>query len=509
MADERRKGGRQLTDRTRARRVKCDEAKPVCMRCIRAGRRCTGSVFVAHALQSAAPVVPKRMELALHHYFRTHCTTVTVTEFNVEFWHRLLPQMTHSVVPIWHASLALAGAMWSMNDGAGLSHDVITKLDEESARQHSASVQGVMQLTRSSSLSVHDKLTMLLANCMFAMYASRFGNWTSFLAIQANSRRLMREWRFWELVHSQTLSAMATHLLYYFVKSGRMVQESQLAITTEPSESWHEAIEFLQRRPLDSMAGAYLELDMLWTSIKGMLDDLPLWPTEEDLGVINNGRAVFYAQFTRWEERYRVVSASLPHGNPAQVAAVESRRILLKSVFQINFTQTKGLRDETCWDAAGEDFHHVFQVIRSALAKPEELSTGGVNFTPSLWNALNFIARISRDSMLRRQAAGLLRYGFDESRVRLPRNAHGFKQEEPSVRLLVDHIIDLEESFWAECDESPRCVPGRFICNTHRVAKVLVEQPGARPSIFTLLTMGDVRDGLPGRRIVLRVPIWS
>ncbi|KAH6896692.1 hypothetical protein B0T10DRAFT_433229 [Thelonectria olida] len=135
----------------RIRRVKCDEAKPACQRCLAAKRQCDGYLpqdstvtrrQLAQAVRELAVVGPVSRALAQypHHHggggsampsnlslfdvFRNLTAPSTAAFMPSQFWTGELLQLAHSEPAVWHATLAL-GALHQKHEftSRGESHD--------------------------------------------------------------------------------------------------------------------------------------------------------------------------------------------------------------------------------------------------------------------------------------------------------------------------------------------------------------------------------------------------
>jgi len=109
----------------RTRRVKCDESKPSCEKCVKAGRTCVGYLPDNHGNEhSKAPTLtdPKfglckdqlivvdisgtSRERSCFEFFRSY-TIPQLSGFDTNFWNRLLLQATHHEPAIRHAAIGL------------------------------------------------------------------------------------------------------------------------------------------------------------------------------------------------------------------------------------------------------------------------------------------------------------------------------------------------------------------------------------------------------------------
>jgi hypothetical protein len=91
----------------RIRHVKHDEAKPACLRCTSASRRCDGYVptGVTH-LNVDAP--GDYEEQRGYHYFRLKSAGEILKQQDADFWESLFLQASHSQPAVKHALIAVA-----------------------------------------------------------------------------------------------------------------------------------------------------------------------------------------------------------------------------------------------------------------------------------------------------------------------------------------------------------------------------------------------------------------
>ncbi|KAI5369289.1 Putative zn(2)-C6 fungal-type DNA-binding domain-containing protein [Septoria linicola] len=101
------------------RRVKCDEQKPECQRCISTGRKCDGyaplhkeptvhSIGSTPTLQAAPTLfLASQEELRALQYFHLNTAPQLASYFDAEFWTRLVFQAAHEEDCVRHAMIAL------------------------------------------------------------------------------------------------------------------------------------------------------------------------------------------------------------------------------------------------------------------------------------------------------------------------------------------------------------------------------------------------------------------
>ncbi|KAJ3494706.1 hypothetical protein NLG97_g3906 [Lecanicillium saksenae] len=413
----------------------------------------------ARVVHGAAEVVPTSLELATAHYFHNRLKHTCWDEFNKELWQQTMPQTSHSSAVIWHALNSLAGSMWAHDINANPPADTVQTFQRESRRQFSLCIKHILEITQSSRTSPQEKTIILLANVALSM-AIREDMVDLFTEMQGKSHGLIRLWKFWQHIDSDE---QATQVMYFWLKSEGMHRESQFLIPTKPVVTWHEAIAHLQERPLSSATRAYIELQMIWSSVQAILDSMALQPMKTDISSVHKKRSTLRCYFEVWETRYDDLLSSSCSISRIQLAVLGARRNLLGVLFSLDLTRFHDLRDETCWDEFEPCFWSTFLLIESALALDDQ---GKSPFTPLLMNSLNFIARVCRKPVLRHRVANLLQVCLSASFANNPITAGS----EDGPHALVSHIIDLEEGGWIECNEgAQRCVRDEFVCNMHRV----------------------------------------
>ncbi|KAM3551483.1 hypothetical protein ARSEF4850_007842 [Beauveria asiatica] len=473
----------------RSRHVKCDEARPFCIRCRKGNRTCSGyyldSVAPASLQLSSAPVDSCLEGLRLNRHFLHHLIPSAAAEFNCDYWRYYIPRFTLTVPAIWHATNALSALMWARIEANGDAAAVdCSKLGKLAVTQHLAAIQQVLQLvTTQRTLSRQDKTIILVANFFFCAYSGHPGNLENFVALHKKTIRLIRDWRFWEGVDT---SDEAMHLLFLTISYARIQEESLLVTSDTPSDDWQEALAYLQERPLKSILKAYIELEMIWISLHAILEELLAQSstTSVDIAVAHMKRASLQSRFLLWEEQYLSLIYSTKTIHPLGAAALSVRRILTRICFEMRLEPFEHVGDETRWDPFDKDFTSAWCVIEEALnARTNYHADAPARFGPSLRISLQFIVRFCRKHDIRHAAAALLRSEIPKS----------LSSEPPTGPLLAESIIALEEGHWDSCCQVPKCRRGEFICNWHRVAKVnAISMEKLRYHEFQCLTVGDI-----------------
>lgn len=495
------------------RRVKCDETKPICMQCKRTNRSCI--VPSVPTSLSQLPQVPSTSEnwatidAKLDQYFMANISSIASDEFNCEFWQHHVLQARVALPAVRLASNALACLKWTRNPKVNLSYMFTQSLDVKSSQSYSASIKYVFDLMQAPHPSPEEKTTVLLASIFYYRYAL---DWNSIWAIISKSCQLIRYWRYWECLDSDSVSGLASHILYYFVKAERARQESLCEAPARPiNTSWLEAIMWLQRKPLNSTVHAYLEVEMIYISLRGIMENLPFRPLKRQIATASAERATLFQCFKLWERRLMRSRSSFSKCYSIQVAIIDVRRTLVDILFKVNLEDFVGLWSETCWDGFEREFACALGLVESVLAEACDTTCQAYNdihYTPSLYKSLTFIARFCRSTTIRHRAADIVRVAIptalSRSYVTVPVKSRDHK---PFVKpMVVDFLISVEESAWTrpaaffECSAGKGCIRHEYVCNMHRVARISHLPFPDRIPEFTFCTVADLVQGIDGQK---------
>ncbi|KEF61712.1 uncharacterized protein A1O9_03281 [Exophiala aquamarina CBS 119918] len=104
------------------RKVKCDERHPACQRCLATGRKCDGYIHngnigrtplstnstMVHPARPTTYANLDRVELQSFEFFMRRFVPSSTRIVDGQFWHQLVPQISHSDPVIWDAVIALS-----------------------------------------------------------------------------------------------------------------------------------------------------------------------------------------------------------------------------------------------------------------------------------------------------------------------------------------------------------------------------------------------------------------
>ena len=197
------------------RRVKCDEAKPHCLRCQKFGRACDGYAVPSSRQGVAIAILQPRIpsvsiytpDVSIHNtedesrYFQNfidHSAKELSGLFDPDFWNRLVLQEAHVVPAIRHAAIAIGALNKSLESAPGpdLKVNVIQSIDR---KHHEAAVlqylKAIQALNSHISTSDSPQLrTALVACLLFVCFEEFQGSFTSSVRQTYGGLKILRSY---------------------------------------------------------------------------------------------------------------------------------------------------------------------------------------------------------------------------------------------------------------------------------------------------------------------------
>lgn len=196
------RGLRPLCLVNRIRRIKCDELKPQCRRCVSTGRVCDGyeAVTTAAAAKSASSaaalllgprlLLPRRdtEEIRSYRFFLDVVSPSLAGFFYDDFWMREVPRLSHADPAIWHAVVSLGAAheLFSRAADPSLATSRLTRLV---LAQFNQAIQCLVQ----PSARHGDRSRALTASILFTHISTARGQHAEALMHLDSSRKLLAE----------------------------------------------------------------------------------------------------------------------------------------------------------------------------------------------------------------------------------------------------------------------------------------------------------------------------
>ncbi|ATY59184.1 C6 zinc finger domain [Cordyceps militaris] len=496
------------------RRVKCDEGRPACTKCISTGRQCDGfetapeppapvlpSQHVLHALtplygQATAP------ERAMFDLFRTRTVTQVAGAFYQPFWHVDVLLAAQTQPALWHASLAMA-AMYAWfetddDDDDDMRAQTLRRDHYHFAlRQYNAAIAHLVALApRGQDAAAAEVL--LMASVLFTGLSSLRGDPREAMLHASHGLRVARQWQFVEKMEAAQPTPSAALLppkslvglvdgfeVQYMWTGARppILRRGALprAVPVAPFSSATEACFELQRLVGGLLTAVRSEKVRRTTTTAAAAAPVP--DLRQPYRHALSAWKVKFAQL-KWSQRLRQTDHDCALVLDIWLCGAEiAARIDLR-------------RYELAWDAFAGRFRRIVRLARRLVADEALLRLEDrrpvYSFSPSVCEPLFMVASSCRDGALRREAMALLRQrprreGIWDARL---------------MAAIAEAKMRIEERGMAG-EAGCGCIPGVYICNTHRVFFMDIEFLPERAATAVMKTLHDVAMGSEGQAVTI------
>lgn len=179
------------------RRVKCDEAKPACLRCTSTGRKCDGYAPLNVIMFEICEDVQERRSF---HYFRER-TVSEICSFNTSrFWSRLVLQAGYARETVRHALVAIGSFHESLENKQSTQRVLQSRFTLE---QNNKAIKALT--TDAKLLSIEE---VLISCIVFIFFENVQGHFDTALKHLENGLKILSEWRAKRLHGAGTPSAV-------------------------------------------------------------------------------------------------------------------------------------------------------------------------------------------------------------------------------------------------------------------------------------------------------------
>ncbi|KAK8069890.1 C6 zinc finger domain-containing protein [Apiospora phragmitis] len=416
-----RKGSRKVRTgcvTCKCRKVKCDERRPECMRCIKAGRPCGGYRESARTNSPLGPSSPHKIGLTT----RPLSTLPGLSSAGGDFWPDLVLQFCHSDPPIRHAVFALSSF-----------HESLISQDAKANR--SRSMFGLEQyniaigmLRNTMGEGTADPLVPLLINLLFISLEYMQMNRDEALNCIMNGRKLLSDNVTTNKLTLSQMDVIKQHIVPLFARAGVVVMVLGLPNSTTwptplPQELnvFHEspAAFFSVKQARDSM---YVLADEAWQATLEL--HTHNGDAETALAEDAFGLSALMRRLQQWYAAFAVFKMSAAPSDAWSQGMVCQLEMAYHTTYMLLMTTPRDDNEETgCNSIRGED---------STPQPTTSLSTEGSSVESMRWNSsapgtstsfsfdvrfiatMFFVATKCRHPILRRSALkAMYHYGMD------------------------------------------------------------------------------------------------
>lgn len=515
----------ELTDHglCRIRRVKCDEEKPHCRRCMSTGRDCDGyeqqpcnqsarDRLILYKSSLPVKLFATNDEENQHfQFFRTTTILHFAGYLDASFWTRKLLQASHTFPAIWHAITAL-GAMhrrFIIDQTASLPLMVAGKQMKFALRQFNISIQHLLQTWPSEVPDNLNNIVVLTASVLFTCLCSLQGQHSQAIMHIKNGLKLFHETNKWTSemqFYDDPVSVDVMSLIF-----SRWDTQVRTLLDDHSLHVWpKKPVDFTRLKDrFECLIQAYADLEILLNGLIQLVQGRET-DTSDAITTFVEERRAYSHHFAAWDKRLadylsRCTEVHWREALPLLQLRRQFADVLLK------FDPTKG---ELAWD----DFHDSWgrmldlaskllytceNAIRCQFGRPGGFAQeDGIASAPvrphfslmaGIIELLYTIALRCREPNIRRRALRILKGR--------PRR-EGIWESTFAARV-VEAVLLKEESIWQGHAKICMCVEGITICEDHRLRTVKVISREERKVTVSLQTVEECRLLRPGTKVLI------
>ncbi|KAJ4144568.1 hypothetical protein LMH87_003449 [Akanthomyces muscarius] len=289
----------------RIRRVKCDEGRPSCKKCITTGRTCDGYETATAAPAAGSPPsmstdqLMRLLDQPAHAsgpiyggssraekdaFFRFYNLTVkqVAGKTDTMFWKINLPQLSQAQPVLWHASLALSAMQLrdTIHDKTALAHQTRQDHFKFALSQYSKSIAQLVKLSGKTDMTGQDQEAVLTACIVLSCFCLMQLENRDALIHSLYGLKLTRQWNFAKRATNPKLSESArstadylTAMMKYF--EGNFMEQATEPPTEEEAASLPPRVMTISRIPIarhQVAEGGECPLTIRLWCVKGQVD---------------------------------------------------------------------------------------------------------------------------------------------------------------------------------------------------------------------------------------------
>ncbi|PLB46251.1 hypothetical protein P170DRAFT_512790 [Aspergillus steynii IBT 23096] len=484
----------------RIRKIKCDEEKPCCRRCMSTGRKCDGyrdPKAVTQALIQGNPSTSSLLpgdaqERSNFHYFYTVTIGDLSGYFDTGFWSRQILRISHSYPALWHGMNALACIHREYVTEASAPKAIDPPRVQFALKQFNHAIQSLRGLLSGLCSTLLDQLVVLTTCILFTCICSLQGHKIQAFVHINNGLKLLHQWKLGSLNRSPSseVENAAEMLLIMFTRLDSQVRP--YVASTQSLVAWTD-VEIdrpVLYRPFKSLLEAEVCLEMLYNGVIRLVMHKVYaspTPTAETL----DKKRRYLQQFAEWNRRIAAYLAE----KEVPVQALDS--LFIRYKFGVVFLSADFSKGELAHDDLLYQFMELLNIAdrilkRSGTTPSDKIPHPSFRLATSVVEPLYWVGVKCREPTVRREAARLLQ--------QFPRR-EGICETILAVQAL-NKLIELEEGGCPTACNAPNkkelCTTGRWICEKHRVVSSEFILLGDRQVWIVLKTMDDHILSRPG-----------
>lgn len=495
----------------RNRRVKCDETRPECLRCVGTNRKCdfyeevssTPTALVVSPSTKVCPLDrdPLHEEVLMFGILRDEALSRLSGSVITKLWTHDVVQAAQSYQAVWHAGLAMA-AMHKKMKVHGESERAVQSRNNYysfSLRNYNASIKYLVEIVNRKDLSDGDRETLLIASLLFLGVSSMQGHAKEAMMHAQSGTNLYYQWEMCdsevEAARKGILSVESLNMLIATLECTHVEPEGQPVV----GKNWHR-----KSRPLpecspvlfNSLSEAYTEfvplLNLIVEVSRSGGTKTSLF-TARDSGLLSWNR--YKHEFGVWKNKFHKFLLSW-EANDEELESVLELEMFVK-VFSMTFGDISQ-PIEMHWDACRQTFEEIVDIgeqmyeLQAKYARKYDEENGAFTLSLSPAEGLYLVVASDRDADLRRRAIELLKKWKRRNGV----------WDTTTMAALCETLVAYEEGS-ASGDEWCKCVPGELICHGHRSAWIKSGFGEDGKVTMTIRSVHDTENDLPGVTYVL------
>lgn len=501
--------------------MKCDETKPVCIRCQRAGKKCSGwpdAPLSSAPVRFAATVIyepgcniapagikPNLQQLMAFDTLRAQTTLEVAGCFDRSFWQMDMMQAARVYPAIWHAGLAMATMHHriKMTASSGIKPDHGKKARffyGKALTYYNSSIRELMKMVDDENTARADQEAILLACLIFTGLCTMMGEINDAITHARNGLQMFYQWRYWETAQSRPrrnclVTADSLVMAYTHLESQFM---NRMNYIDRPTWRGRGRASKCADAPFRSLTDAYFELQPL---MNGLID---VGKNHTVPGHVNpylaRGVLEHKHQFNIWRKKFEdLQAASTFHGDDADgLLILKMNANCFALLMDFGYEGSEVAFDSFC--SVFEDTIHLAEQLYENRRKEGKLQGYGAlqySFSLSTCEALDFVGHVCRDTVLRRRLIALLKKWS---------HREGMWDSELIASAIEAHLMVEEEGVEddADCIGSCACIRGSYICDDHRVCSQDIEFLENGKVRLTLNTIGGIKLGRRAKVVMLR-----